>query len=95
MPRGLPRTAGALLVAALLTAFALFWSDGSSYSPLVGIGGLALVAAGTGLALAFWPALSLPRPDVIGLAFLGLFAALAVWIGLSMVWSVEPDSPGG
>jgi O-antigen ligase len=91
MPRGLPRNAGALLVAALLTGLALFWSDGSAYTPLVGIGGLALIAAGVGLALAFWPAVSLPRPDVIGLAFLALFAAFAVWIGLSILWSVEPD----
>jgi O-antigen ligase/Flp pilus assembly protein TadD len=91
MPRGLPRTVGALIVGALLTGLALFWSDGSAYAPLVGIGGLAVVAAGAGLVLAFWPMLSLPRPDAAGLVFLGLFAALAVWIGLSIAWSVEPD----
>ena len=91
MPRGLPRSAGALLVGAFLTGLALFWSDGSSYGPLVGIGVLALVAAGVGLALAFWPVLTLPRLDGIGLAFLALFAALTVWIGLSILWSVEPD----
>lgn len=91
MPRGLARNAGAPLVVALLVGLALFMSDGSAYSPLVGIGGLALLAAGVGLALAFWPVIPLPRPDAAGLAFFGLFAALTAWSGLSMVWSVEPD----
>ena len=91
MPRGLPRNAGALLVAGILAAFALFLSDGSAYSPLVWIGGTALLASGIGLALAFWPVIALPRPDAAGLAFLGLLAGLTVWTGVSVLWSVEAD----
>jgi O-antigen ligase len=92
MPRGLPRTAGASLVAAfLLSAFALLFSEGSAYGPLAWIGTLAIIAAGVMVALAFWPLLPLPRPDRFGFAFLGLFTALVVWTGLSIIWSVEPD----
>jgi hypothetical protein len=97
MQAGLPRGAGAptgpllLLGSGLLAALALFAGDGSSYSPLVGIGGLALVAAGAGLALAFWGVIPLPRLAGPALGFGVCFAALVGWIGLSVMWSVAPD----
>ena len=92
MRRGLPSISGALLGgAAGLSALALFFGDGSRYPPLVWIGGLAVLGAGVGLALAFWPRVALPRLDGFGIAFLGLFVALVVWIGLSIAWSVAPS----
>jgi Flp pilus assembly protein TadD len=97
MQAGLPRGAGAptgpllLLGSGLLAALALFAGDGSSYSPLVGIGGLALVIAGAGLALAFWGVIPLPRLAGPAFGFGVCFAALVGWIGLSVMWSVAPD----
>jgi tetratricopeptide (TPR) repeat protein len=92
MPQGLPRTAGALLLSALgLSALALFFGDGSTYAPLVWIGGLTVFAAGVVLALVLWGPLSFPRLDGPAVAFLTLLAWFVVWNGLSIVWSVTPD----
>ena len=94
---GLLRGAGAptgpllLLGAGALAALALFAGDGSSYSPLVWIGGAAILAAGAGLALGFWGLTPLPRLNAPSLAFVGFFAAVVVWMGLSVLWSVAPD----
>lgn len=92
MPRGLPRTAGALLVAALgLSALAVFFGDGSAYAPLVWIGGGAVGVAGVVAALGLWGRLPLPRLDRVGWAFLALLAAFVLWNGVTIVWSVAPD----
>jgi hypothetical protein len=96
MHAGLLRGAAApgpafLLGSAVLVAFALFAGDGSSYGSLVWIGALALLAAGVLLALSLWGALPWPRLDRAGLACVVLLAALIVWIGLSVLWSVTPD----
>lgn len=94
---GLLRGAGApvgplaLFGSGLLAALALFAGDGSSYSPLVGIGGVALLAAAAGLAFGFWGVIPLPSLTGPALAFVGVFAALVFWIGLSVLWSVAPD----
>jgi hypothetical protein len=95
MHAGLLRGAGApgslLLGSGLLAALALFAGDGSAYAPLVGIGAVALVAAGAGLALGFWGAIPLPRLSGPSLVFASLFAGLVFWMGLSVLWSVAPD----
>ena len=96
MHAGLLRGAAApgpafLLGSAVLVAFALFAGDGSSYGSLVWIGALALLAAGVLLALSLWGTLPWPRLDRAGLTCVVLLAALIVWTGLSVLWSVTPD----
>jgi hypothetical protein len=97
MHAGLPRGAGApeglliMLGAGLLTAFAFFEADGSSYGPLVAIGAAAIAFAAVALALGFWGLLPWPGLDQMGLAFIGLLTAFVVWNGLSVIWSVAPD----
>lgn len=96
MHAGLLRGAAApgpalLLGSGVLLAFALLGGDGSSYGSLVWIGALALLAAGVLLALSLWGVLPWPRPNGAGLLCVVLLAALVVWIGLSVLWSVVPD----
>src|SRR5512133_1224745 len=96
MHAGLLRGAAApgpalLLGSGVLLAFALFGGDGSSYGSLVWIGALALLAAGVLLALSLWGVLPWPRLDRAGLVCVVLLAALVLWIGLSVLWSVAPD----
>ena len=91
MWRALERRAALLPLAAAgaLVAVSVLFSDGSSGGRLVWIGLAAVVAAG---ALATWT-LVVEQP-VLGteaLVAFGLFAAFAVWCGLSVLWSIEPD----
>ena len=90
MPRGLPRTA-LIGAAGALAAFALFFGDGSTYPPLVWIGGLAVLAAAVGVALVLLGVLAFPRLDGFGVAFLALLGWFVLWNGLSIVWSLQPD----
>ena len=97
MQAGLPRDAGELagraflLAGAALIALALFAGGGSTYGPLVGVGGATVVAATTALALALFGVIPWPPLERTGLACLVLLAGLVVWIGLSVLWSVIPD----
>ena len=98
MRRALARWAGAspaaslvLAVAVALLASALFFGGGSKLGPLAWIGSFALVAAGLGVAAVLWGLLPLPGLGHEGLVFAALAAALVVWIGASVVWSVAPD----
>jgi hypothetical protein len=71
--------AAGLLIAAVLLG------NGSSDDRLLWIGGAAVVAAG---AVAIrW----LPRPSGAAVVFLAALGAFVLWIGLSILWSVEPD----
>ena len=85
MPR-LPRTA-LIGAAGALAAFALFFGDGSTYPPLVWIGGLAVLAAAVGVALVLLGVLVSEAGWVRGPALLGWFV---LWNG-SIVWSLQPD----
>jgi O-Antigen ligase len=97
MHAGLRRGAGelagrvALLVGGTLIAAALFAGGGSTYGPLVGIGGAAVAAAAAGLALTLFAVLPWPELGRVEVACLALLAGLVVWIGLSVLWSVTPD----
>jgi tetratricopeptide (TPR) repeat protein len=71
--------AAGLLIAAVLLG------NGSSDDRLLWIGGAAVVAAG--VVAIRW----LPRPASPGVVFLAALGAFALWNGLSMLWSVEPD----
>jgi O-Antigen ligase len=70
--------------AAAISFCALFFGGGPSTAPLVWIGGCALVLAG--LLLVAPPLLD--RPAAL---FLGGLLGLAVWSGVSIVWSTSPD----
>src|SRR3954452_13456915 len=63
---------------------ALFFGNGLSDAPLVWIGGIALVA---GAVFLLWA----PAQGPLALAFLGCLAGLALWCGLSVLWSASPD----
>jgi O-Antigen ligase len=81
-----PVRAGAVVAAGAgaLAFSALFFAQGTTLSALVWIGGAAVVVAA--LAGACAPGLA-PEASV----FLGLFAALAVWLGLTTLWSISPE----
>jgi hypothetical protein len=77
---------GPALAAAALCFCALFFAGGFSDAPLVWIGAVSLVLAAAGAVLA--P----PRLDVPGLVFLGCLFGLAAWTGLTILWSMSPDT---
>src|SRR5581483_2293466 len=72
--------AGALLVVAL------FFGEGPSNGRLFWIGAFAVLAASLAAAA------PVPAPSRAGAASLALLAALALWVGLTMAWSVAADS---
>ncbi len=80
------RLAGSAL-ALTLAAAALLFGGGSGSSRLLWLGGAALLLAALAYAL-----LGSQRPGGAGLALLAALAGLALWSGLSIVWSVAPDS---
>ena len=67
-----------------LSFCALFFAHGLSIAPLVWIGGLALVA---GAASLLWA----QAPGPAAAAYLGCLWGLALWCGLSLLWSASPD----
>jgi hypothetical protein len=75
---------GPALAALVVCVCALFFGNGLSDAPLVWIGGIALVAAAAFLVWA-------PALGRAGLAYLGCLAGLALWCGLSVLWSASPD----
>jgi len=86
-----PRLAVPVAAAAALSFCALFFSGGFDVATLVWIGGLTLVLAalvGGAMLVRVLPA---PRLDRPGWAFLGCLFGLAVWAGVSTLWSVSPD----
>jgi hypothetical membrane protein len=75
---------GPAVAALIVCVCALFFGKGLSDAPLVWIGGIALVAAAAFLVWA-------PVLGRAGLAYLGCLAGLALWCGLSVLWSASPD----
>ncbi|MFN2471985.1 MAG: O-antigen ligase family protein [Gaiellaceae bacterium] len=76
--------------AAILLLCVLF-SGGANDGRLVGIGSPALVGAGLVLAGALVGRLPAVHLGVSGGTLVGALGALAIWMGLSVIWSVEPD----
>jgi hypothetical protein len=74
-----------------LVAAAVFAGGGSTDDRLLWIGGAALVVALGCLAAALAALIPLPRPSGLGLASLALMAALVLWTGVSVWWSLAPD----
>src|SRR5207248_10265046 len=75
---GFPVAAGAVAF------FALFFSHGFDDAALVWIGALALLLGAVGVGTA-------PRLDPPASAFLAALFGLAVWIGVSTIWSLSPE----
>jgi O-antigen ligase len=89
-----PLLAPASLVGTALTALvatAIFFGGGSSDSRLTWIGGAAIVVATVAIVAAASRMLSVPAPTPLGLLALGFFTAFVIWLGLSILWSIEPD----
>ena len=86
-------TAGAVLaMAAGALAFAvLFFGQGTTLSALVWLGGAALLLAAVASAAALVGMLPAPRLDGAGAAFLVALFSLAVWVGLTTIWSASPE----
>jgi O-antigen ligase/polysaccharide polymerase Wzy-like membrane protein len=74
-----------LAVSGALLFVALFFGESISDGRLFWIGAFAVIAV---VALVGW---SVPVPRGWGLACLALLAALALWVGLTMAWSIAPD----
>src|SRR5580765_1878986 len=74
-----------LAVSGALLFVALFFGDSTSDGRLFWIGAFAMLGA---IVLLGW---SVPVPRGVGLACLALLGALALWVGLTMAWSVAPD----
>ncbi|MBD0347946.1 MAG: O-antigen ligase family protein [Thermoleophilia bacterium] len=79
----------ALAAAALLLC--VLFSGGASERRLAWIGAYAFVAAAAVGAAALSGRLTVPRLTRAGAAFLLALAAFVLWMGLSIVWSVEAD----
>jgi O-Antigen ligase len=86
-----PRFAAPTLAAVALCFCALFFSGGYDDTALVWIGGLALGLAALAAAAGLTGLLPAPRLDPRAAAFVGCLFGLAVWAGLSTLWSVSPD----
>jgi hypothetical protein len=74
-----------LAVSSALLFVALFFGEGTSNGRLFWIGAFAVIAVVALLGRA------VPVPGRFGLACLALLAALALWVGLTMAWSIAPD----
>jgi tetratricopeptide (TPR) repeat protein len=86
-------SAGRVLLAlsGALLAWALFFGGGESSGRLTWIGGAAVLLAAIVAAAAFDGRIERPRVGRFGVAAAACFAALVVWQGISIVWSVQPD----
>ena len=86
----------AVAAASAVAAFcALFFSGGFADAPLVWIGALALGLAAVAAAAAAMRLTPAPALDLPTGVFLGCLFGLAVWMGLSTLWSLSPDRTWG
>ena len=87
-------TAGAVLAVAAgaLALAAVFFARGTTLSSLVWLGGVALLLAALAAAAALAGALPAPILDGAGAVFLAALFSLAVWVGLTTIWSESPEA---
>ena len=86
--------AGALTLTCLVgTALvgALFAGDGSDVGGILPVGGAAIVLLAAGLVLMAFGRLPTPRIGRSGALLVAAMAALAVWTGATIAWSIVPD----
>jgi len=90
--RSVPWKAAAPAAVAVTVCFsALFFGGGAGNAPLVWIGGLALAGAALTAAAGLLRVLPLEAPGAPAAAYLGCLFGLAVWAGVSTLWSISPD----
>ena len=86
----------AVAAASAVAAFcALFFSGGFADGPLVWVGALVLGLAAVAVAAAAMHVVPAPALDLPTGTFLGCLFGLAVWMGLSTLWSLSPDRTWG
>ncbi|HET9214862.1 MAG TPA: O-antigen ligase family protein [Gaiellaceae bacterium] len=89
-----PRTVAQLVLLAvvgLLLAASVFAGGGSRDDALATVGLAALVAAAVGLGAAVLGVVPLPRLDRAGWVTVVASASLAVWLGVSTIWSIAGE----
>ncbi|MBV8480528.1 MAG: hypothetical protein JOY72_09515, partial [Actinobacteria bacterium] len=84
-------TSGAVIVAGALAFAALFLGEGTTLGRLVWIGGAALLLAAIVSSLVLLGVIAVPRLDRAGSLFLVALFGLAVWSGLTTIWSISPE----
>ena len=91
--RGLaPVAAATFVVAGALLVWALFFGGADSPTRLAWIGGAAVIAASVLVAAGFAGLVVRPRLGRAAVGCIACLAALVVWQGASIVWSVLPDN---
>jgi len=80
-----------LAPAAGVLLWAVFFGAGQSPSRLAWIGGAAVLLAALAGAAALLGRLPLPALGPLGAGFVAAYAALVLWFGISIGWSVLPD----
>ena len=86
-----PVAALALAAVGALLVWALFFGGGVDANRLAWIGGAVVIVAACLAAAAFDRRIDRPRLGRVGAACAGCFAALVLWQGISIMWSVQPD----
>src|SRR5579864_4918648 len=79
------------MAAGALAFAALFFAQGTTLSSLVWLGGVSLLLAAFAAAAVLVGVLPAPKLDTAGVAFLVALFSLAVWVGLTTVWSASPE----
>jgi hypothetical protein len=82
---------GPVLGAAVVSICAIFFGSGLSAVTLVWVGGLALLLAALLAAAALLGVLPAPLLDGPAALFCGSLFGLALWCGVTTVWSTSPD----
>lgn len=89
------RTATGAVVAAAAGALsfaALFFGHGTTLSSLVWIGGLTILLAAVVGAAGLARLVPAPSIDGAGSVFLAALLGLAIWVGLTTIWSISPEA---
>ena len=88
---GLGPSLGPALGAAAVCFCAVFFGGGLTAATLAWIGGLALLLAALLAAAALLGVIPAPRLDAPAVVYLGSLFGLAVWCGMTILWSISPD----
>src|SRR5437588_8502361 len=88
---GLGPSLGPAVGAAAVCFCAVFFGGGLTAATLAWIGGLALLLAALLAAAALLGVIPAPRLDAPAAVYLGSLFGLAVWCGMTILWSISPD----
>lgn len=91
MPRAPVRALAASALAVLVSVWALFFGGGSSDLALTWLGVVAVAAAALAVAATAAGLVRVPDVGRSGLALVLGLAAFALWNGVTIAWSIQPD----